>query len=211
MDDRPGDLKDLAARINEQHDNAERELRKALRHGRAFLEAARRTGELLNEAKVVAGHGNWMLWVRENVSFSHATANLYQALADGWDLLTDSDLDPNLGLHEAVRRIRLLKKGESLTGEDDHEGSGLDDPVVDEMPHASKGSARSPRRRIVRDLLPRLTDQYDRDVRRFEMTVDRAIEHADRLRPTGPIIRKRNARIRARFDILDAKLGAQAN
>lgn len=68
-------LDTLASQINEEH----RAFRQAFR---ATYRSALKTGDLLNEAKAAAGHGNWAAWVEENCEFSMRTAQDYMRLAN---------------------------------------------------------------------------------------------------------------------------------
>jgi hypothetical protein len=45
------------------------------------LRYVKRIGDLLNEAKEIVGHGNFMNWVDQNCPFSHPTANNYMFVA----------------------------------------------------------------------------------------------------------------------------------
>jgi hypothetical protein len=66
--------KDLAARINQEHQLATAALRESLTH--AFT-----CGALLLEAKEQVGHGNFMSWLADNCEVSDRTARLYMRLA----------------------------------------------------------------------------------------------------------------------------------
>ncbi len=66
-------LSNLGTRINEQHTLAIQHASKALEH--AFT-----CGELLIEAKSKARHGQWLPWLRENISFSERTCQSYMRL-----------------------------------------------------------------------------------------------------------------------------------
>jgi ParB-like chromosome segregation protein Spo0J len=70
-------LVDLAARINEEHQLAETAFREGLTHAKA-------AGELLLQAKAKCQHGEWLPWLKANVSFSERTARNYIRVADRW-------------------------------------------------------------------------------------------------------------------------------
>jgi putative heme iron utilization protein len=71
-------LEKLAEEINEEH----RSFRRAFK---ATFRSALRAGDLLNEAKEQAGHGNWGAWIEENCEFSERTARVYMRLANNRD------------------------------------------------------------------------------------------------------------------------------
>lgn len=68
-------LQELAEEINQEH--------QAFRWAfKATYRSALRAGDLLNEAKEEAGHGNWGKWVEENCEFSMRTAQVYMRIAN---------------------------------------------------------------------------------------------------------------------------------
>ena len=72
------DLSTLANKINHAHADT-------LTAARTTLEHARRVGDLLIEAKAAVPHGEWLPWMKENVTFSVATAGRYVKVAANWD------------------------------------------------------------------------------------------------------------------------------
>ena len=48
-----------------------------LEHARASLDKAIRIGEILTQVKGAIGHGNWLPWLAESVSFSRQTSDNY--------------------------------------------------------------------------------------------------------------------------------------
>ena len=71
-------LDELAQEINAEH----QAFRRAFK---ATYRSALRAGDLLNEAKAEAGHGNWTAWVEENCEFSMRTAQVYMRIANNRD------------------------------------------------------------------------------------------------------------------------------
>jgi hypothetical protein len=63
-------LRDLARRINQEHDSAKAAFTRGFEH-------ALRAGELLLEAKAKVKHGEWLPWLKANCSISQRTAQLY--------------------------------------------------------------------------------------------------------------------------------------
>jgi hypothetical protein len=68
-------LTDLAARINEAH-------HLAMHHAGEALMQAIACGQMLLEAKSKAGHGQWLPWLRQNVTFGERSAQGYMRLAE---------------------------------------------------------------------------------------------------------------------------------
>src|SRR5262245_49802036 len=68
-------LPGLAARINEAHDRCRAAMTDGVRHA---VEA----GKLLAEARENVRHGEWMPWLRANVTFSVRSAQAYMRLAE---------------------------------------------------------------------------------------------------------------------------------
>ena len=72
----------LAEEINQEH----QAFRRAFK---ATYRSALRAGDLLNEAKEQAGHGNWAGWVADNCAFSMRTAQVYMRLASNREAVDD--------------------------------------------------------------------------------------------------------------------------
>lgn len=66
-------LTELAREVRSEHDAAERAFESAVQH-------ARRCGELLIEAKLLCGHGNWLDWLAE-VGVPSQSASVYMRVA----------------------------------------------------------------------------------------------------------------------------------
>jgi len=98
-------LDELARRIEEEHEAAERAQFDSVRH-------AREAGELLIQVKALLTHGDFMSWVKEHCTFAHSTANLYMQIARKWVKLGNSQRIRKLSLVEA--RV-LLSTGEYET------------------------------------------------------------------------------------------------
>jgi hypothetical protein len=67
-------LADLAARINEAH-------HLAMHHAGEAIGQAIACGQMLLEARSKAGHGQWLPWLRQNVTFGERSAQGYMRLA----------------------------------------------------------------------------------------------------------------------------------
>jgi hypothetical protein len=65
-------LETIASQANREHQLASDAACSALEH-------AARCGELLSKAKAVAGHGNFLPWLKENFAGSERTAQNYNA------------------------------------------------------------------------------------------------------------------------------------
>ena len=72
---RSNSLVDLAARINEAH-------HLAMHHASEAIVQAIACGQMLLEAKSKAGHGQWLPWLRQNVTFGERSAQGYMRLAE---------------------------------------------------------------------------------------------------------------------------------
>jgi hypothetical protein len=103
--------KQLAEQINTEH--------KAVIDGlRASLDHAIKAGELLLDAKRIAGHGNWLGWLQANCQFSERTAQNYIKLAENKERLLNTQRVADLSLREA---IGLLSTSKPDNTEDDLE------------------------------------------------------------------------------------------
>jgi hypothetical protein len=69
---------DLAIRINAAHRAANDSAHRA-------IEQAYECGHLLNEAKVLVGHGEWLPWLEANTEVSPRQSQKYMRLAANWD------------------------------------------------------------------------------------------------------------------------------
>lgn len=71
------------------------------------LDRAREAGELLIQAKKLAGHGNWLPWLETNCHVSASMAEKYVKIAKGWDMLTGKNPEhvPNLSIRDAVKLL----------------------------------------------------------------------------------------------------------
>ena len=67
-------LADLAARISAEHDAVGAAMKRGVQHGIA-------AGHLLNEAKALVEHGEWLPWLRDHCQIPESTARLYMRLA----------------------------------------------------------------------------------------------------------------------------------
>lgn len=90
----------LADEINAAHDRAAQCLSEGLSH-------ATHAGELLLRAKADVGHGGWLKWLKQNVSFSARTAQLYMQLAK---LAPDAQRVAHLPLRRTVLELQRLDR-----------------------------------------------------------------------------------------------------
>lgn len=98
-------LETLAYRINEQQARIEQAWS-------TTLERAKEAGELLIEAKRLAGHGNWLTWLESNCRVSASMAEKYVKIARGWDALSDENAErvPYLSIRDAVKLLAKPRK-----------------------------------------------------------------------------------------------------
>ncbi len=93
------DLATLAARINEEHRQAEA-------HAVSAVEHAAKAGRLLVAAKAGCAHGTWLPWLEANVACSVRTAQAYMRVARHWDELVAKSADPaHLSIDGALRML----------------------------------------------------------------------------------------------------------
>lgn len=90
-------LDTLADRINGEHRACERAVVSAVRHAIA-------AGEMLLEAKEIAGHGNWGDWLRENFEGSERHAQRYMQIASRKDELNPTHVS-DMSLRGALREL----------------------------------------------------------------------------------------------------------
>ena len=90
----------VADEINAAHDRVAQCLSEGLSH-------ATHAGELLLRAKADVGHGGWLKWLKQNVSFSARTAQLYMQLAK---LAPDAQRVAHLPLRRTVLELQRLDR-----------------------------------------------------------------------------------------------------
>jgi hypothetical protein len=99
----PGDnrLPTLASEIQKAH-------AAAVENQRKTLEQAIRAGDLLIEAKALAGHGKWLPWLHEHCQLSERTAQLYMRLARNRGVIdAKSATVSDLGIRGAIEALTL--------------------------------------------------------------------------------------------------------
>lgn len=97
--------KALTNRINEEHRRCERAIHSMLEHAVAC-------GQMLEEAKAEAGHGNWLPWLRENFDGSERIAQAYMKVARGQRKLNPQRV-ADMSLREALIEIAEPQRGTS--------------------------------------------------------------------------------------------------
>jgi hypothetical protein len=92
--------KRLAEKINAEHRAAEDAARSAVEH-------AMNAGDLLNEAKVSLGYGEWLPWLAANFAGSRQTADVYRKLAGNREQLegTECQRAGNLSIRGALKEL----------------------------------------------------------------------------------------------------------
>jgi hypothetical protein len=88
-------LADIAARINEAHDQANGSYQRT-------IEAAMEAGRLLIQAKEQVGHGGWLQWLKVNTCVSERTAQYYMKVARD---LPKSAIIADLTLNRALKLL----------------------------------------------------------------------------------------------------------
>jgi hypothetical protein len=93
-----------AKKINLLHDSI-------FQAGRTTIKNAIKIGELLTKRKVKAGHGNWLRWVEDNLSFSARTASNYVRIFERRNELKSETLSD---LTAAYKLLGILVEPEQL-------------------------------------------------------------------------------------------------
>lgn len=70
----------LVSHINELHNQAESIAKSAKDMANKAVDVAVECGRLLAEQKKAVGHGNWLNWIKDNLSFSEETVSRYMRL-----------------------------------------------------------------------------------------------------------------------------------
>lgn len=101
------DLTMLATEINAEHILCLQAMRSSLEH-------AVRVGELLNTAKELVNHGDWLPWVGTNCEFSERTARAYMRVTRNWPELSKTATTADLTLSGALKLLQEPKDFPSL-------------------------------------------------------------------------------------------------
>jgi hypothetical protein len=98
-------LPEMATQINEAHEKCVQSVSMALEH-------ARQAGELLQQAKDVLAHGQWLPWLKANCPFSERVAQNYMRVAREWPTIQQAKT--NRGADLTYRQaIHLLTHSEN--------------------------------------------------------------------------------------------------
>jgi hypothetical protein len=93
-----GDLAALAAKANAEHAAAQKALGESVRHAMA-------AGQALHDAKARVPYGQWLNWIRANLSYTNRTAALYMKLAQLSE--EDSKRVSNLSMRKAIQALAV--------------------------------------------------------------------------------------------------------
>jgi Protein of unknown function (DUF3102) len=139
-------LDDLARKIKTEH----LEITRAKKN---IIERAMTAGDLLIQAKVKAGHGNWLNWLRDNCAdISERTANVYMKLAEGRAKIEEklkSAATADLTINEALRCLAEEVPEAANTTDTNSTGHGVSAPAAASGSTSSgstkaKGGSRNP-------------------------------------------------------------------
>ena len=103
----------LAAEINDMHQKAVHHAGAAVFYGQSAVESAIKAGGLLLEAKKTVAHGQWLPWLRANITFSERTAQAYMRVARRGDEIR-STADLSLG-----KALDLVAGPSRITADDE--------------------------------------------------------------------------------------------
>lgn len=96
-------LERLARDIRELHNTAQSLDEQAINARKTAVAKAREAGLKLIEAKRIIGHGNWLLWLKENTNIPERTAQAYMRIAELPDDKYATVAD--LGLKQALQSL----------------------------------------------------------------------------------------------------------
>ncbi len=127
-------ISELAAAINREHQLCQGAYKASLLH-------ARRTGELLLEAKFKIPYGSWLSWLKENCpKIPERTAQAYMQVVREWERIERSATVADLGLKDAIELISESRKSKKSTAcGTESKSSGAEDvqiPPLQETPIA---------------------------------------------------------------------------
>jgi hypothetical protein len=100
-------LVDIAARIKAEHEAVTGHLRQSLKRAMA-------AGNLLNEARSLVPHGQWLPWLKDHCSLSERVAQQYMKLARNRELIEKRNTNPDSDL-TIVEALALTKTSRVLT------------------------------------------------------------------------------------------------
>ena len=92
------ELTQLATEINAEHIQC----LQAMRYG---LDHAVKVGELLNQAKEIVDHGDWLPWIADNCKFSERTARAYMRVNRNWPEMSKTATTADLTLSGALKLL----------------------------------------------------------------------------------------------------------
>ena len=109
-------LAELATAINASHESLKGAISAGLTH-------ARKAGQCLLAAKKQVGHGHWLDWLKKNITFSRSTVSNYIRVAERWEEVVRSNVQPvaHLNFKEALQ----LLAAKDDDAEDDADGQAI--------------------------------------------------------------------------------------
>lgn len=99
------ELVSLAAEINREHNLAEQMAKTAIEH-------ALKAGELLLQAKDQCGHGEWLLWLDDNLAIGARQAQKYMRLVTHREMLANTSDNSHLTIDAALAAIAAPREAE---------------------------------------------------------------------------------------------------
>jgi Protein of unknown function (DUF3102) len=168
---RQGELSPLPVLIQRVRESNKR----AIAAGNATLEHARDTGDALNEAKKIVGHGRFQKWVADNFpEFSYRTALNYMKVADRWPALEARRENGSALQISSVRGALefIAQEADENHGAEADGKSSVNDVPFHERVHLIEGRPFTPEER--RGFLLRWSDERDR-----WFSIYHAADHSD--------------------------------
>jgi len=116
------------------------------------LDRAMKCGDCLIEAKALVKHGEWMDWMKENVSFSQTQANKYMTLANNREKVmqhatTKFTLGENLPINDAVALLAKPKPEPELDKDGEAPNIGCNYDPADPRGYYESDDVKTLRRR----------------------------------------------------------------
>lgn len=159
------ELDSLVPKINAVFDESEGYAAQAVGLAGVAIRERTKLGEMLNHAKKIVGHGNWLPWLETNCpKLTEQSAQRYMKLAKTSHV---RDLDNCASVTEAYRLAGLLPPRDEAEGDDEDKHNG-DNYVVhvsralDVLNKAAVDSWQPQDKAQLRARLKPLVDLYDR-------------------------------------------------
>jgi hypothetical protein len=140
-------LPELAERINAYHEQTERFFKSCTESFTSVLEYASKAGSLLNEAKRLVPHGEWLHWLEANCRVGERQARKYIALAKADREIVAIAVQKKMTMNQVMARISETKNPRKMKELQSKSAPGTDlahsivtpnalpiSPILDDVP-----------------------------------------------------------------------------